>query len=314
MKKWLTVITILALSTCPVWAKSQPGKRPDLAPSKLMQIIFRSFLEDKIIEQSKKVKECREKWERIPHSEEKGWPFFRYSPKARALEELEEQKDVLKDLLASTPADANVTKSGVTSKTAAEVTQSNGEIREVEFSIKNLVNVVRQGRKELMADPTNLEIATKYYDAHVTCLATIIEMNDEFIQNIDIKYAPTIDKVIKKLKALLKKTERRLDQEFKSGQVQQSAKQIKANQELVLKTLKEVRATRLPKQKEWAKNNIPLLSERLEVGRLANETLHATKEAKALIKDFGSAYEKLTFSPPPLIVFEVDLSEFELPQ
>ena len=314
MKKWVTVITVLVLSTSPVWAKSQPGKRPDLAPSKLMRIIFGSSLEDKIIQKSKTVKERHEKWEKIPYSKKKGLPFFRYRPKDRVLEELEEQKDALKDLLASTPADANVTKSEVISKNTDEPKNANVEAIEVKFSLENTRNLVRQGRRELMADPTNLEIATKYYEAHVACLATIIEMNDEFIQNIDIKYGTAIDKLIKKLEALLKKSEERMHREFENDQVRERTKQIKANQEKVLKALREVRSTRLPNLKDWAKNKIPQLSERLEVARLANETLHVTREAKALIEGFGSDYEKLAFPPPPLIVFEVDLSKFELPQ
>jgi len=283
MKKWVTAIAVLILSTSSVWAKSEPGKRPDLAPSKLSRIIFRSSLEEKIIEQSKTVKKCHEKWKKIPYSKKKGLPFFRYRPKDRALEELGEQKNLLKDFLASTPADVNATKSEVISKTAPEVTAPNAEAREVEFSMKNLKNVVMQARKELRADPTNLEIAAKYYDAHVVCLASIIEMHDEFIQNIDVKYGPAIDKVIKELEALLRKSEKRLRQEFENEQVRQITKQIKANQERVLRALRDIRTTRLPKLKQWAKNKLPLLSEQLEVARLANDTLRVTKEAKSLI-------------------------------
>jgi len=47
--------------------------------------------------------------------------------------------------------------------------------------------------------------------------------------------------------------------------------------------------------------------------REAIETLDAAQEAKGLIRNFGSDYEKLTVLPPPLIVFEVDLSEFKVP-
>ena len=313
MKKQLVIITVLAISTCTVWSKSEPGKRPDLAPSKLMRVIFSSSLEDKIITQSIKVKECREKWESIPHSKKKGLPFFRYRPKDRALEELEKQRGLLKDLLASTPIDVNETKSEVVSRTAPEITASNAEAREVDFAMKNLKNVVMQGRKELRTDPTDLEIAERYYNAHVACLASIIEMHDEFIQNINTKYGPAIDKLIRELEALLTKSEKRLRKEFENDQVRQTTEQIKDNQELVLKALRDIRATRLSKLKEWAKNRLPLLSEQLEVARLANDTLRVTKEAKSLITDFGSDYENLVFTPPPLIVFEVDLPDFQTP-
>jgi len=45
---------------------------------------------------------------------------------------------------------------------------------------------------------------------------------------------------------------------------------------------------------------------------LAKDTLDVTKEARALVQDFGSDYEELKFSPPPLIVFEVDLSDYQM--
>ncbi|MGB2806719.1 MAG: hypothetical protein WBC22_03195 [Sedimentisphaerales bacterium] len=313
MRKWLLLISILLFSTGSVWAKSPPGNRPDLAPSKLSRIIFfSSSLEEKTINHTETVKKCQEKWEEIPYSKKKGLPFFRYNPKERAFEEFDKQKDILKDLLASTPTDVNDTKTEAISKTAPEVTKSNAEAREVQFSIKNLENIIRQGRIQLRADPTNLEVATKYYDAHVICLSTIIEMHEDFIKNIDTKYGPSIDKIIKKLESVLSKTKERLLKEFMGDQSEQKLTQLQENQKLVLQALQNVRNTRPPKLENWAKGNLPLLSERLEVAKLANETLHITKEAKDLIKNFGSDYEKLSFAPPPLIIFEVETSDFEI--
>jgi hypothetical protein len=305
-----TLAIVFALPTHSVWAESQPGRRPDRRPSILSRLLLGTSLESEIVKQSSAVERSREKFVNIPADKEEGFLFFKHKPKNRALQELKKQKNALKNLLASTPPGANVAKPDVV---GGNPENANAEAMEVKFALENLRNVVMQGRKELMADPTNLQKATKYYDAHVVCLATIVEMHDEFVENIDNKYVPATDKLISRLEALWKQTKEALSRGFKSEQARQKVQQIKNNQEVLLKAIIEVRTVRLPELKDWAIANRPPLVERLSVARLAKDTLDVTKEARALIRDFGSDYEKLRFSPPPLIVFEVDLSDYELP-
>lgn len=305
-----TLALVFALPMHSVRAESLPGRRPDRRPSILSRLLLGTSLESEIVKQSSAVERCREKFANIPADKEEGFLFFKHKPKDRALQELKKQKNALKNLLASTPSGANVAKPDAV---GGDPENANAEAMEVKFSLENLKNVVMQGRKELMADPTNLQKATKYYDAHVVCLATIVEMHDEFVENIDNKYVPATDKLISRLEALWKQTKEALSRGFKSEQARQKVQQIKNNQEVLLKAIIEVRTVRLPELKDWAIANRPPLVERLSVARLAKDTLDVTKEARALIRDFGSDYEKLRFSPPPLIVFEVDLSDYELP-
>ena len=269
-----------------------------------------SKIEDRIVNQAIKVGEYRNRWQKFSYTEKRGiWPF-RYSPKERALKKLRKEEETLKNLLASTPSSADTTKSEVF-KDIGDVANANAEILEVKLSLENLRNTVLQGRKELMTDPSDLKAASTYYEAHVTCLATVIQMAEEFIQNIDIKYAPAINELRMKLEVLLEKSDEKLRKAGDPDQAKQIT-EIKANQMAVIKALREAIAT-LPKQKEWAKNRVTHLKKRLEVATLASETVEATHEAKSVIQNFGSDYEKLMVSPPPLIIFEVDLSEFEVP-
>ncbi len=302
-------MVLLMLIPAVLWAKTIPGKRPDLAPSKIMKMVG-SSIEDKIIEQAMKVGEYRDQWHNFSYTEKKGiWPF-RYSPKEKALEKLKKEELTLKNLLASTPSSANATKSEIF-KDIDDVTNANAEILEIKLSLENLRNTVLQCRKELMMDPADLEAASTYYKAHVTCLATIIQMAEEFIQNIDIKYAPAINELRIKFEVLLEKSDEKLHKTINPNQAQQIT-EIRVNQIVLIKALREAYTT-LPKQKDWAKEQVNYLKKRLDVAILASETLVATQEAKSLIQNFGSDYEKLNVLPPPLIIFEVDLSEFDVP-
>jgi len=307
--KNILIMVLLLLFPTTLRAKTTPGKRPDLAPSKLMKIAG-SSIEDRIVEQAIKVGEYRREWYKYSYTEKRGiWPF-RYSPKERALKKLRKEEEILKNLLASTPSSVNAKKSEVF-KDIDGVTNANAEILEFKLSLENLRNTVLQGRKELMAEPSNLEVASTYYEAHVTCLATIIQMAEEFIQNIDTKYAPAINELRIKCEVLRDKSDEKLRKAGDPNQAQQITK-IKENQIAVINALREAYAT-LPKQKEWAKNRLINLKKRLEVAILASETLEATQEAKSLVQNFGIDYEKLEVLTPPLIIFEIDLSEFKLP-
>lgn len=314
MKKRFTIVAILLLFCCSSWAASLPGSRPDRNPSILDRLIFGSTIEDKIIEQSKKVKSQSEKYESTPEDKKEGFLFFKENVKKKALKELSRQKEVLKDLLASTPSNADAKKSELIDKNAEGPENANAEAVEVKFAMENLKNMVLEGRDELEGDPSNLKKARKYYDAHAVCLEIIVEMNAEFIQNIDGKYMSALEELIDELELLQRETDRTLRNGLQNDQLKQTIMQIKANQDKILAALKEVRAIRLPALKQWAQNYRPELLERLSVARLASKTLSVTQKAQALVKDFGSDYQQLEFTPPPLIVFEVDLSQLDLPR
>ncbi len=312
MKKWFTVTAVLMLFASSVWAVTQPGQRPDRKPSILDRLIFRSTIEDEIVKESRIVRAKEEKYSNAPANKKEGLLFFRYDVKRKAFNELNRHKETLKNLLASTPSDANATKSEIIKENTGGPENANVEAIEVKFALENLRNVVLQGRKELIADPSNLQKARKYYDAHAICLSIIVEMNDEFMQNIDNKYVPAIKNLIYNFEELLRETEQTLNSGLSSEELKQTVREIRANQQRILETLKEVRTIHLPELKKWAQNNRPPLSERLTVARLASKTLHLTEQAQAIIRDFGSDYQDLQFTPPPLIIFEVDLSQFKI--
>ena len=314
MKKRILYAALLGFILCSVCAAGTPGKRPDRNPSGINKALFGATLENDIIKQSNKVNDLEEKYENTPEDKKEGFLIFKESVKEKTLREYKKQKEILKDYLASTPADANATKSGIIKENTGGPENVNVEAIEVQFSMENLRNVVLQGRTELIADPTNLQKARKYYDAHLVCLSTIVEMNDEFIQNIDIKYSPGLEDLIKKLKALLKKTEAALNGEFQDEQLRQTVVQIMENQKALLKKLLDVQSIRLPAMRQWAIDNKRPLKEWLSVARLASDTLAITEQAQALVRDFGSDYQQLDLTPPPLIVFEIDLSQFDVNQ
>jgi hypothetical protein len=309
MKNNTTLIILVLLFPATLWAESVPGQRPDLAPSKLMKIAG-SSIEDKIINQAEKVREYREEWQKFSYTEKRGiWPF-RYSPKEKAQKNFRIEEEILKDLLASTPSSSSITKAEMY-EDADEVKNANSEAVEIKLSLENLRNTMLDARKELMAKPSDLTIASTYYNAHATCLATTIQMAEEFVQNIDAKYVPSINELRIKFQVLIDKSDEKL-RKATDDEHAQKIREIKANQITVLKALKEAYAI-LPKQKEWAQNRISELQKRLEIAYLATETVDAAKEAKSMIQNFGIDYEALTIQPPPLIVFEVDLSDFEMP-
>jgi hypothetical protein len=314
MKKWLTFTAVLTLFASSVLAATQPGQRPDRKPSIIDRLLFGSTIEDEIVKQSNIVRAKEEKYNNTPADKKEGFLFFRHNVKRKTLNELNRQKEALKNLLASMPSDANATKSELIKENTGGPENANVEAIEVKFALENLRNVVLQGRKELLADPANLPKARKYYDAHAMCLSAIVEMNDEFIMNIDNKYLPAVKNLIYNFEDLLRETDQTLNSGLSSDELKQTVTEIRANQQKILRTLKDVQATRLPELKKWAQNNKPPLSERLTVARLASRTLHLTEQAQAIIKDFGSDYQDLQFTPPPLIVFEVDLSQFQINQ
>jgi hypothetical protein len=183
MKKLFTVAAVLMLCASSVWAETQPGQRPDRKPSILDRLLFGSTIEDEIVKESRIVKAKEEKYNEAPANKKEGLFFFRYNVKRKALNDLNRHKEALKNLLASTPSDADATKSEIIEQNTGGPENANVEAIEVKFALENLKNVVLQGREELMADPSNLQKARKYYDAHAVCLSIIVEMNDEFLRS-----------------------------------------------------------------------------------------------------------------------------------
>ena len=288
-----------------LFAESVPGRRPDLAPSMITGIM--GSLEDKTLDQSLEVKSSREIWQTTPHFQKEGIYFFRHYKRKRTKEDYENALDILKDLLASTPSDSEMKKSDVIKDVQAPAA-SNAEIIELEYSFENLRNLVKKNRTELLRDKTNLDIAAKYYDAHVECLATMVEMHDEFIQNIDVIYKPKMQRLIKKVKLLQQESEQRLGQDI-SEESSSRIKDLMANQKVVIEKLTEAKEV-LPEQKKWAAGRLTMLTEKLMVARLASETLHASKEARSIITEMDSNLDALSLTPPPLIIFELDMSDF----
>lgn len=306
MKRTILPTLFLTLLISRSFAKSIPGQRPDLAPSRIRSLI--TSIETEIVEQSRVVKAARETWQTTPYNKRKGIWGFRYNARESAKTKYDEVQDKLKDLLASTPSDSNEVKGDLVKDSHAAAT-SNAEIIELRLSIDNLRNVVRQYRKDFLKDTTNLELATDYYNAHVECLASLVEMHDEFIQNVDVKYEPVITGLIKKFEGLEEESQNRLKSDL-SDTAETAIEKLKANQRMIIQKLEEARAC-LPKQKIWAAHNLTRLTEALMVARLANKTLLATKEAKSIIKDLGDSFDELSFSPPPLIIFDIDISDFK---
>ena len=58
---------------------------------------------------------------------------------------------------------------------------------------------------------------------------------------------------------------------------------------------------------------LPSLQENLETARILKEQVEDREEVKALMEDFTKHFEDLYETPPPLIKFEQDWSDFDLP-
>src|SRR4030042_1456582 len=191
MKQWLIIITVVSFNITIALADIVPGERPDMAPSWLEKL-FGVSLEYKIIEQAKKVEKCQAEWKNIhlSYSDTEGFLWWKHSPKKEALEKLIKESEILENFLASTPSDSNKPKYVLIREKGGKGKEANQEIVEINLAMKNLWNL----HKKMMANPSDLDMAEQYYDSHVTCMAAIIGMHEEFVQNIETKYVLAIEK------------------------------------------------------------------------------------------------------------------------
>ncbi len=311
MKQWLIIITVLTLNITTARAEGIPGERPDMAPSKLAKF-FGASLEDKIIEQAKKVEKCRDKWKNIhlSYSDTEGFLWWKHSPKKEALEKLIQQENLLKNFLTSTPSDSNTPKYVLIREKGGKGKEANQEIVEINLAMKNLWNL----QKQMMTNPSDLDMATKYYGSHVTCMVAIIGMHEEFVQNIETKYVPAIEKRRNSVQRRLEWIEKRLEKNFEGEQNRIMLQKSKPGVQRFLDVLEDVRVAQLPKLKLFLERKIPKLRENLEMARFRRDQVKDRKAVKDLFKEFSLNFEELAKSPPPLLDFEQDWSDFELPE
>jgi len=311
MKQWLIIITVIALNITIVRAESVPGDRPDMAPSWLEKL-FGVSLEDKIIEQAKKVEKCRAKWKNIhlSYSDTEGFLWWKHSPKKEALDKFIKQDELLKNILASTPSDSNKRKYVLIKEKGGKGKEANQEIVEITLAMKNLRNL----QKQMMANPSDLDIAEKYYISHVTCMVAIIGMHEELVQNIEEKYLPTIEKRRNSAQRRMEWIEKRLEENFENEQNRIMLQKSKPKVQQFLDVMQDARAAQLPKLKLFLERKIPKLRENLEMARFRRDQVKDRKAVKDLFKEFSLNFEELAKSPPPLLDFEQDWSDFELPE
>lgn len=311
MKQWLIIITVVALNITIARAESVPGDRPNMAPSWLEKL-FGVSLEDKIIEQAKKVEKCRAKWKNIhlSYSDTEGFLWWKHSPKKEALEKLIKQDELLKNFLASTPSDSNKPKYVLIREKGGKGKEANQEIVEINLAMKNLRNL----QKQMMTNPSDLDMAGKYYTCHVTCIVAIIGMHEEFVQNIETKYVPAIEKGLNSAQRRLEWIEKRLEENFENEQNRIMLQKSKPKVQQFLDVMQAVRAAQLPKLKLFLERKIPKLRENLEMARFRRDQVKDRKAVKDLFEEFSLNFEELAKSPPPLLDFEQDWSDFELPE
>jgi hypothetical protein len=311
MRTWLLLIAVIGMNCVPALCEDEPTIRPEWTQGLLDKVLGIS-LEDKIIEQAGKVEQSREKWKSIPldYHETEGFLWWKRSPKKEALRELVRHQETLEGLLASTPSDANKPKYMMIKEEGGKGKEANTEIIEITLAMRNLRNV----RKQLMIDPSNLESAKKYYDTHVTCMLAIIDMHEDLIKNIDAKYVPAIEKRKKSVVERLVWIEKRMQQDFESETNRNMLEESKVGEERFLKVLENVLATQLPELRGSLKKRTPKLHEDLQMARFLRDQVEDRKEVKALFEDFTNNYKRLAESPPQLIRFEQDWSDFELPK
>lgn len=304
--KRLLLSTVLFLSLVSnAYAASNPGERPDQQPNRWN--LLASNLEDKIVEKAQDIKATNEEFQNAP---ERSGTIWVTNPKKTAKEKLEIKKDELKDLLASTPTGSEKSKDEYCSKDKKH--KPNKEIIEVKFSLNNLMNLLKKLQEKLQNNPSNLDTAIKYYETYIICLNEIIEMHQSFVKNSENSYKTEINNKINQFAQLIDQSEKMLSSNPSSVNRSRIIN-IKNNQESVMKKLNEALNV-LAKQKTWAENNLPQLQELLPIVKLAYDTSKATKDAKVILDDINSNYAKLKSELPPLIVFEIDLSQLELKQ
>ncbi len=311
MKRWLIIITVVALNITGARAESIPSERPDMAPSALKKF-FGVSLEDKIVEQAKKVEKCRAKWNNIhlSYSDTEGFLWWKHSPKKQALEQLIKQDELLKNFLASTPSDSNKPKYVLIREKGGKGKEANQEIVEINLAMKNLRNL----QKQMMTNPSDLDMTGKYYTCHVTCMIAIIGMHEEFVQNIETKYVPAIERRLNSVQRRLEWIEQRLKKNFENEHNRIMLQKSKPEVQRFLDVLEDVRAVQLPKLKLFLERKIPKLRENLTMARFRRDQVKDRKAVKDLFKEFSLHFEELAKSPPPLLDFEQDWSDFELPE
>jgi len=311
MRKWLLLIAVIGMNCVPAFCEDEATIRSEWTQGLLDKVLGIS-LEDKITEQAGKVEQSREKWKSIPldYHETEGFLWWKRSPKKEALRELIRHQETLKGLLSSTPSDANKPKYVMIKEEGGKGKEANTEIIEITLAMRNLHNV----RKQLMIDPSNLESAKKYYDTHVTCMLAIIDMHEDLIKNIDAKYVPAIEKRKKSVVERLVWIEKRMQQDFESETNRNMLEESKVGEDRFLKVLENVLSMQLPELRESLKKRTPKLHEDLQMARFLRDQVEDRKEVKALFEDFTNNYQRLAESPPQLIRFEQDWSDFELPK
>ena len=311
MRTRLLFIAVIGMNCVPAWCEDEATTRREWTQGLLDKVLGIS-LEDKIIEQVGKVDQSREKWKSVPldYHETEGLLWWKRSPKKEALRELVRHQERLEGLLASTPSDANKPKHMVIKEEGGKGKEANTEVIEISFAVKNLRNV----RKEMMVDPSNLESANKYYRTHVTCMIAIIDMHEDLIKNIDAHYIPAIEKRRESVRERLEWIDKRIKQSFENENNRTMLKESKVGEEKFLKILENVSAIQLPELRASLKRRIPKLQENLEMARFLRDQVEDRRQVKALFEDFTNNFDRLAESPPALIRFEQDWSDFELPE
>jgi len=301
-KIWL-IIFLLAL--LPELSFSEGGTREDksnfLYNNFITSMIFN--IEKKISDLSNDIAELRKELDNAPQKK----PFYRPDIKDKDdyREKISKETDKLQDYLASTPSGEKTQEINVN-----DYNMSNKEVSEISNGIKNLNNVIKKYRKELQSNPGDVNLATKYYNTQVECLSALVQMNEEFVLNVDEKYKYNLSRLIDKIERMNKKT---LDsiEKLTREEDKLTLKKIAKQQEEAIPAIKNAIET-LQKQKQWAKSHLNYLYDKLKVTRIARDTSTLIGDVMTIIQDAQTVLDTLRKSPLPLIVFEVDMSKLNI--
>lgn len=220
-------------------------------------------------------------------------------------EDIVETKRNLITYLASTPDGSDPI-----SIKFSEGTRSNKELVEVANAVTNLSNLVNNYRAKLRENKSDVQIARDYYICQYECLVILTEISEEFVINIDKQYKPNLREFISKLENLKDQTYQQLRKTNLSYE-KESLNKIIQQQEYGIKNA-GLALSKLDDQKYWAKRRLNVLEGKVEIARLAKETAVVLHDIMQVIDEINRVLAALKNEPLPLIVFEVDYSQFNI--
>jgi hypothetical protein len=294
----ITAFSLLLLWGCSQLALAQGGFRKNRNTS-----IFVS-LENAIISKSDDIYDLRMKWDKAPYDLNFIKDIFG-KDKAEYKEEILKEEQNLMDFMASTPEDEDDVEIKLN-----DFTRSNKEALEIKNGVKNLINTLKKCAEKLERDKSNATLSKEYYIVQIETLSALIKMHGDFTSNVEYKYKRAFQTALERVRIIKDKTQSTMEevesQEDKNNLSALLTRQKKAEDAIV--TALEV----LERQKIWAERRLSSLRDKMKVAMIAKDTSEIVEEIINLISVINTTLRQLNQNPPPMVIFDVDISKMKI--